>query len=227
MNVAPKELSEDEFKKLQGQYQAQFGITMNKQVLLLFEAQKMAHLQELELIQKLYEQQRQEIAAQYEKQIEVLNQKISQDREQHEKYTDAIEKAVVAIGKQKGAIITENPEVVLKHNRSKYGIMFGTVCSLILLLSILIAFIYNGYRNDQDEYKKINTALTRFPKIYKFGLLSQHATIVLNPDEYTGEYLEFTLPKKNENSNIGKHYILDEDDNRVLIPLHFSKTALE
>ena len=227
MNVAPKELSEDEFKKLQGQYQAQFGITMNKQVLLLFEAQKMAHLQELELIQKLYEQQRQEIAAQYEKQIEVLNQKISQDREQHEKYTDAIEKAVVAIGKQKGAIITENPEVVLKHNRSKYGIMFGTVCSLILLLSILIAFIYNGYRNDQDEYKKINTALTRFPKIYKFGLLAKYGTILRNPDEHKGEYLEFTLSKKGEVDVIGKNYIYDKDDDRVLIPLHFSDTPIE
>lgn len=226
MNTAPKELSEDEFKKLQGQYQAQFGITMNKQVLLLFEAQKMAHLQELELIQKLYEQQRQEIAAQYEKQIEVLNQKISQDRVQHEKYTDEIKKAVVAIGKQKGAIITENPkvvEVVGKNNLIKYGI----ICSSLLLFSCLIAFMYNGYRNDQDEYEKINTALTRFPKIYKFGLLVQHATIRINPDEYIGEYLEFTLPKKNETNSIGKHYIIDEDDDRILIPLHFSKTPLE
>jgi hypothetical protein len=227
MNTGLKELSEDEFKKLQGQYQVQFGIIMNKQVLLLFEAQKMAHLQELELIQNLYQQQRQENAVQYQKQIEVLNQKISQDRQQHENYTSAIEKAVVAIGKQKGAIITENPEVVVKYNRSKYGIMFGTVCSLILLLSILIAFLYNDYRNDQDEYKKIKAAITRFPQIYKFGVLAQHGTIRLNPDEYTGEYLEFTLPPKGGNSSIGKHYILDKDDNRVLIPLHFSKKALE
>ena len=105
MNIASKELSEDEFKKLQGFYQAQFGITMNKQVLLLFETQKTAHLQELELIQNLYQQQKEENAALYQEQIEVLNLKINQDKEQHEKYTDAIEKVVVAIGKQKGAII--------------------------------------------------------------------------------------------------------------------------
>ena len=226
MNTAPKELSEDEFKKLQGQYQAQFGITMNKQVLLLFEMQKAAHLQELELIQQLYEQQRQEIAVQHEKQIEVLNQKISQDRVQHEKYTDEIKKAVVAIGKQKGAIITENPkvvEVVEKNNLIKYGI----ICSSLLLFSCLIAFMYNGYRNDQDEYKKINTALTRFPKIYKFGLLAKYGTILRNPDEHKGEYLEFTLSKKGEVDVIGKNYIYDKDDDRVLIPLHFSDTPIE
>jgi hypothetical protein len=225
MNIAPKEISEDEFKKLQGQYQAQFGITMNKQVLLLFETQKTAHLQELDLIQKLYQQQREESAALYQEQIKVLNQKINQDKQQHEKYTNAIEKAVVAIGKQKGAIITENPEVVVKNNRSKYGIMFGTICSLILLLSCLGAFMYDRYHERQEEYRKITNALIDYPQIYKFGILAQNATIETNPDGREGEYLILTIPKKGAWAEAGKHYIYDKKNERILVPLHFSKQA--
>lgn len=220
MNTALKELSEDEFKKLQGHYQAQFGITMNKQVLLLFEAQKTAHLQELDLIQNLYQQQRQENAAQYQKQIEILNQKISQDKLQHEKYTDAIEKAVVAIGKQKGAIITDNPKVIVKNNLTKYGI----ICSLILLLSVLGAFMYDHYQDRQEEYRKITNTLIAYPKIYKFELLARSASIIANPDGREGEYLELTTPEKGEDTQAGKHYIYDKKNERVLVPLHFSKT---
>lgn len=225
MNSAPKELSEDEFKKLQGQYQAQFGITMNKQVLLLFEAQNTAHLQELALIQKLYEQQRQEIAAQYEKQIEVLNQKINQDREQHEKYTDEIKKAVVAIGKQKGAIVTDNPEVmavVAKNNLSKYKI----ICSLIFFLSVLGVFVYEYHQNRQEEYQKITNALDTYPNIQKFQILAQRGTIESNPDGKVGEFLILTAPKKGEGAEAGKCYIYDQENERILVPLHYSKKPL-
>lgn len=220
MNTAPKDLSEDEFKKLQGHYQAQFGITMNKQVLLLFEAQRTAHLQELALIQNLYQQQKQENAAHSQKQMEVLNQKINQDKQQHQKYTDAIERAVVAIGNQKGAIITDNPKVVLHNNLSKYG-MIGLV---LLLLSSLGAFIYDRYYDRQEEYRKITNTLIAYPKIYKFEYLAQKASIVANPDKWEGEYLELTTPKKGEDTQVGKHYIYDQKNERVLVPLHFSKT---
>lgn len=220
--VTPQKLSDTDFTRLQGQYQAQFGITMNKQVLLLFEAQKTAHLQELELIQNLYQQQRQENAAQYQKQIEVLNHKINQDKLQHEKYTDAIKKAVVAISNQKGAIITENPEVVIKHNLSKYGI----ICSLILLLGILIAFMYDHYQNRQEEYKKITNALNDYPNIYKFQILAQQGNIKSNPDGRVGEFLVLTAPAKGEGTQAGKNYIYDPENEKVLVPLHFSKKPL-
>ena len=220
MNTAIKELSEDEFKKLQGLYQAQFGITMNKQVLLLFEAQKNAHLQELELIQNLFQQQKKENAALYQKQIEVLNQKINQDKQQHENYTASIERAVVAIGNQKGAIITDNPKVVVHNNVSKYGII-GLV---LLLLSGLGAFTYDHYYDRQEEYRKITNTLIAYPKIYKFEYLAQKASIVANPDEREGEYIELTVPKQGEEMVAGKHYIYDQKNERILVPLHFSKT---
>jgi len=222
MNTAPKELSEDEFKKLQGHYQAQFGITMNKQVLLLFETQKMAHLQELELIQHLYQQQRQENATQYQKQIEVLNQKINQDKQQHEKYTDAIEKAVVAIGKQKGAIITENPKVIVDNNISKYGI----ICSAILLLAFFLGFMYNYYQERQVEYQKITDALNTYSNIHKFQILAQQGNIESNPDGRVGEFLILTAPKKGEGAQAGKSYIYDEKSETVLVPLHYNKRPL-
>ena len=221
MNIPIKELSEDEFKKMQGLYQAQFGITMNKQVILLFEAQKNAHLQELELIQNLYQQQQRENAAQYQKQMEVLNQKINQDKQQHENYTASIERAVVVIGKQKGAIITENPLVIVEHNR-KYWIFFY----LILLLSSFGAFMYDRYYDRQEEYKKIINTLNVYPKIYKFDYLAQKASIVANPDDWEGEYLVLTVPKKGEDIVAGKHYIYDQKNERILVPLHFSKTPL-
>lgn len=224
MNTAPKELSEDEFKKLQGHYQARFGITMNKQVLLLFEAQNTAHLQEIELIKNLFEQQRQENATMYQKQIEVLNQKIREDREQHEKHIAVMEDAVVAIGKQKGAIITENPEVmaiVVKSNLSKYKI----ICSATLLLVFFLGLMYNYYQERQEEYRKITNALITYPKIYKFDYLAQYATIETNPDGREGEYLILTIPKKGALAEAGKHYIYDQKNERILVPLHFSKEA--
>lgn len=223
MNTAPKELSEENFKKLQGQYQAQYGITMNKQVLLLFETQKAAHLQELNLIQHLYQQQKNENATLYQEQIEVLNQKINQDKQQHKNYTDAIKEAVAAIGKQKGAIITENPDVVIKNNLTKYGI----ICTLILLLSCLGAFIYERSNERQEEYRKITNTLIAYPKIYKFQLLAQNATIEANPDDWEGEYLVLTTPEKGKDYLVGKHYIYDKKKERVLVPLHFSKTPYE
>ena len=220
MNIPIKELSEDEFKKMQGLYQAQFGITMNKQVLLLFEAQKNAHLQELELIQNLYQQQKEENVALYQEQIEVLNQKINQDKLQHENYTASIEKAVVAIGNQKGAIITENPLVIVEHNR-KYWIFFY----LILLLSSLGTFMYDRYYERQEEYRKITNALIDYSQIYKFTILAQNASIETNPDGWEGEYIELTIPKKGEVILAGKHYIYDPKNERILVPLHFSKEA--
>jgi hypothetical protein len=228
MNVAPitpKELSEEEFKKLQGQYQARFGITMNKQVLLLFEAQNTAHLQEIELIKNLFEQQRQENATMYQKQIEVLNQKIREDREQHEKHIAVMEDAVVAIGKQKGAIITENPEVmavVAKNNLSKYKI----ICSLIFFLSVLGVFVYEYHQTRQEKYQKITNALNTYPNIQKFQILAQRGTIESNPDGKFGEFLILTAPKKGEGAEAGKCYIYDQENERILVPLHYSKKPL-
>ena len=223
--IAPKELSEEEFKKLQGQYQARFGITMNKQVLLLFEAQNTAHLQEIELIKNLFEQQRQENATMYQKQIEVLNQKIREDREQHEKHIAVMEDAVVAIGKQKGAIITENPEVmavVVKSNLSKYKI----ICSATLLLVFFLGLMYNYYQERQEEYQKITDALNAFPNIHKFQILARQGTIESNPDGKVGEFLILTSPKKGEGAEAGKCYIYDQENERILVPLHYSKRPL-
>ena len=221
MNTAPKELSEDEFKKLQGHYQAQFGITMNKQVLLLFETQKANHAEELKLIQALYVEQKEEIATQYQKQIEVLEKKIRQDELQHEKHINAIEKAVVAIGKQKGAIITENPEVmavVVKNNLIKYR-SIGIAIVLVVAMGL---WTYDRYHDRQEEYRKITNALISYPQIYKFDILAQNGVIESNPDGREGEFLVLTIPEKGI-ALAGKNYIYDKENERVLVPLHFSK----
>ncbi len=219
--IAPQELSDLDFTKLQGQYQAEFGITMNKQVLLLFEMQKVAHRKELESNQNLYEQQKQESALLHQKQNEKFDQKMRQEELHHQKYTDSLDKAVVAIGKQKGAIITENPKVVVKHNLTKYGI----ICLTIFLLSCLGAFIYDRYYQRQEEYRKITNTLINYPKIYKYDILFQNATIETNPDGREGEFLILTIPEEGESTQAGKHYIYDNKKDRVLVPLHFSKEA--
>ncbi|MCU0467453.1 MAG: hypothetical protein MUF58_02545 [Arcicella sp.] len=221
--TTPNELSENDFLKLQGQYQARYGIIMNKQVILIFVMIEEMHKKALELITQFYQKQLLEQEAHHQKQVQQLNQIINQYKQQHEIYTDEIKKAAVAISKQKGAVITENPDVVIKHNRSKYGII-GFVIIIIVAMGL---WTYDRYRNELQEYKAIKKALIETPKIYKLHYLARDGNILLNPDKFTGEYLELTPPKEGEDAVAGKNYYFDKDDNRVLVPLHFSKTPLE
>ncbi|MCU0467527.1 MAG: hypothetical protein MUF58_02920 [Arcicella sp.] len=215
MNSAPKELSEDDFKKLQGQYQAQYGINMNKQVVLLFEMQKAAHLQEINLIQSLYQQQKQENATMHQKQMELLNQKTNQDKQQHEKYIEGIDKAVLAIGKQKGAIITDNPKVVLQHNLSKYGI----ICSFLLLC--VGAFFYAFYYKPLEKYKKEANLSIQYPAIVNYKILAKEGEIQVSPNGR--KFLVLTLPQKGAKALAGKNYEYDQKKKRILVPLNANK----
>jgi hypothetical protein len=208
--IAPQELSDFDFTKLQGQYQAQFGIIMNKQVLLLFEAQRIASQKQIALLEKKLIEH-----------TEMLNNNFGAVDIQHGKYITAIEKATNVIENKKGQIITENPKVIKEHNR-KYWI----ICTLILLLSIIGAYLYNDYHNSQVEYQKVTNTLNSYPKIYKFQLLAQNVKIVANPNGKAGEFLELTLQKEGEGAKVGANYIDDPKEKRILVPLHFSKEPL-
>ncbi len=207
--IAPQELSDLDFTKLQGQYQAQFGIIMNKQVLLLFEAQRIASQKQIALLEKKLIEH-----------TEMLNNNFGAVDVQHGKYITAIEKATNVIENKKGQIITENPKVVTEHNR-KYWI----ICTLVFLLSCLGAFMYDRYHERQEEYRKITNAVINYPQIYKFAILAQEGKILVNPDGREGEFLRLTIPKKGVGAEAGKNYIYDKENERILVPLHFSKQA--
>ena len=230
--TAPQELSDTDLTKLQGLYQAQFGITMNKQVILLFEAQKKASLEQMNILEKKqvdhtkmlhdnFERLYQKNEDKYNQQIKLLTDKIEADKIQHLNYTDAVQKATKVIESRKGQIVTDNPKVALWGNFSKYGF----ICLAFVIPAVMLINLAYSYYIQQAAYQRITKTLKDYPAIYKYQLLCREGTLVVNPSQakFVGEFLALTIPKKDEKVKVGVNYYFDKTNDRILVPLSLDK----
>jgi hypothetical protein len=206
------ETKETDTKKLIGKYKQLYGIEFHSQVVIVLETLQAQHDLQMEEQARFYEKQLLDLANNRKEMNDNFQQLLDLNLKANQDNLVGISKATSEINKNKKSIQTENPNVAIGDNVSKYGMW-------TLMMVVLAFLIFLGFKQKQ-EVENFYTFKERSPLFIKYRNFSQQGKIIANPiKELKGLYVELRKPKKGEKLQYGLNYYFDAPNERILVPL--------